>query len=121
MAAAFLAAATRFGDFRVVFRALDFLAVVFRPPVRLAVVRFAVVRLRDVDRFRVAAAFFPAATRFGDFRVVFRALDFLAVVFRLAVVFLVPARFRAGAFREVVRFRVAVDFFAAATRSRVSS
>ena len=42
-----------------------------------------------VRRFRVAAAFFPAAIRFGDLRVLFLAV--------------VP--FLVGAFRAVVRFR----------------
>jgi hypothetical protein len=43
-------------------------------------------------RFRVAAPLFAAATRFGDFLVVLRALDFRAVVVRL-VRFLVAAAF----------------------------
>ena len=87
LVAAFLPAAARFGDFRVVFRAAVFRAVVLRPV-----------------RFLVAAAFFPAATRFGDFR----SVDLLVV-------------FRAAVFFAVERFRVAADFFADATRSRVSS
>jgi hypothetical protein len=109
VAAAFLAAAARFGDFRVVaLRAVDLRAVVFRPVVFRAVV------FRPV-RFLVAAAFFPAATRFGDFRPV----DLL-VVFRAAV-FFAAGRLRADALFAVERFRVAADFFADATRSRVSS
>jgi hypothetical protein len=54
-------------------------------------------RAAVVFRFRVAAAFLPAATRFVDFR----AVDFLAVDFRAAVVF---------------RFLVAAAFLPAATR-----
>lgn len=76
-------------------------------------------------RLRVAAAFFPAATRFGDFRpvdlaalfrrVVFRAVDFFAVLFlrvvfravdRFAVLFL-RAGFRAVVFLAVDVFRLA--------------
>jgi hypothetical protein len=56
-------------------------------------------------RFLEAAAFFPAATRFGDFRVVL-----LRAVVRLRVA---AAFFRAGA---VLRFREAAAFFPAATR-----
>jgi hypothetical protein len=76
-------------------------------------------------RLRVAAAFFPAATRFGDFRpvdlaavfrrVVFLAVDFFAVLFlrvvfravdRFAVLFL-RAGFRAVVFLAVDVFRLA--------------
>jgi hypothetical protein len=91
VAAAFLPAAIRFGDFRVAV----FLAVVF---------------FRPVVRLRVAAAFLPAAIRFGDFRVAV----FLAVVFRVAgrVVALV---------RAVACLRSATFSLAVATRSAVSS
>jgi len=85
VAAAFLPAALRFGDFLVVLRA-------------------------EVFRFLVAAAFLPAALRFGDFRVVLRAEVFLAVVFRLRV----AAAFFAAVLRAVVfRLRVAAAFLAA--------
>jgi hypothetical protein len=97
VAAPFFAAATRFGDFLVDFRAVDFRAVDFRAVV-----------LRPV-RFLVEAAFSPAATRFGDFLVVLRAVDFRAVVF-----FAVD-RFATD------RFLVAADFFADDSRCRVSS
>jgi len=85
-------------------------------------VGFRAVVFRAVVRFLVAAAFRPAAARFGDFRV---------VVFRAVVRFLVAADFfpaatrfgdlrdevfRVVAFLAVVRFRVAADFFPAATR-----
>jgi hypothetical protein len=99
----------------------------------------------EVRRFRVAAAFFPAATRLVDFlrAVVFfavdflraglraavflaavfllaglRAADFLAPVFlRAVVLFLVAAAFLPAADRfAVFRFRVAAAFFAAADR-----
>ena len=106
------------------FFALDFL----RAPVAFA-----------VRRFRVAAAFLPAATRFVDLRAVLflavdflraglRAVDFLAAVFLLAglravvffravVLFLVAAAFLPAADRfAVFRFRVAAAFFAAADR-----
>ena len=93
--AAFLPAATRFGDFRVV--------------LLRAVVRFLVVaaffRAGAVFRFLDAAAFLPAATRFGDFRVVL-----LRAVARFLVV---AAFFRAGA---VFRFLAAAAFLPAATR-----
>jgi hypothetical protein len=87
---------------------VDFLAVVLR----------AAFRAGAVFRFRVAAAFFPAATRFVDFRAGdFRAADLLVVDFRavafLAVDFLAVALRAAGA---VFRFRVAAAFFPAATR-----
>ncbi len=95
-------------------------------------------------RFLVAAAFFPAATRFGDFRVVAflrageRAVDFFRadVAFRVAR-FLVAAAFlpaatRFGDFRDIVvrravvflapvRLRVAAAFFAAPVRLRVAA
>jgi hypothetical protein len=60
-------------------------------------------RAAVVLRFRAVAAFFPAATRFGDFRVVLlRAVVLLRVV---------------EAFRAVVlRFRAVAAFFPAATR-----
>jgi hypothetical protein len=82
------------------------------------VVLRAAFRAGAVFRFRVAAAFFPAATRFVDFRAVdFRAADLLVVDFRavafLAVDFLAVALRAAGA---VFRFRVAAAFFPAATR-----
>jgi hypothetical protein len=107
------------------FFALDFLR---------AAVAFAVRRLR------VAAAFFPAATRFVDLRraVLFFAVDFLragflavdflaavfllaglraAVFFRAVVLFLVAAAFLPAADRfAAVRFLVAAAFFAAAER-----
>jgi hypothetical protein len=88
--------------------------------------RAAALRAGAVLRFLVAAAFFPAATRFVDFRAVdfravdlravdFRAVDFLAVDVRAVDVRAVVLRaaFRAGA---VFRFRVAAAFFPAATR-----
>ena len=126
MAAAFLPAAARFGDFRVVaLRAVDLRAVDFRPVVFRAVdfcparflVEAAFLAARDLTadfRFRVVAAFLAAATRFGDFRVVdlraaaLRAVDFRAVDFR-------PVVFRAAVFRPG-RFLVAAAFFPAATR-----
>jgi hypothetical protein len=122
--AAFFPAATRFGDFRVVaLRAV----VRFRVVAALrAVVRFRVVaalraagfleatlRVREVEAFlaatvlrlRALAAFFPAATRFGDFRVVaLRAV----VRFRVVVAALRPA--------TVLRLRALAAFFPAATR-----
>src|SRR5918999_3326137 len=58
----------------------------FREPVRFRVVE--AFRAAAVLRFRAVAAFFPAATRFGDFRVVLlRAVVLLRVVeaFRAAV------------------------------------
>jgi hypothetical protein len=127
VAAAFFAAATRFGDFLVVLRAVVFRAVVLRAVVLRAVVFLPV-------RFRVAAAFFAAATRFGDFLVDFRAVDFFAADFRAvafrAVVFRAVV-FRAVVFRAVVfrapavfateRFLAATDFSADATCRRVSS
>jgi hypothetical protein len=70
-------------------------------------------------RLRVAAAFFPAATRFGDFRpvdlaavfrrVVFLAVDFFAVLFLRVVVFLAVDRFAVLFLRAGFR---AVDFLA---------
>jgi hypothetical protein len=94
VAAAFLPAVLRFGDFRVVLRAAVFLAGLF---------------LAVVLRFRVAAAFLPAVLRFGDFRVVLRAAVFLAVVFRLRV----AAAFFAAVLRVAVfRLRVAAAFLA---------
>ena len=114
-AAAFFPAATRFGDFRVVLlrAVVRFRAGAFRAAVRLRVVD--ALRAAVVLRLRDAAAFFPAATRFGDFRVVllravvrFRDVDALraAVVlrFRDAAAFF-PAATRFGDFRVVVRFR----------------
>jgi hypothetical protein len=90
VAAAFLPAVLRFGDFLVVLRA-------------------------EVFRFLVAAAFLPAALRFGDFRVVLRAEVFLAVVFRAVVFRLrVAADFFAAVLRAAVfRLRVAAAFLAA--------
>jgi hypothetical protein len=83
--AAFFPAATRFGDFLVVVRAVRFRVVeAFRAA---------------AFRFRVVAAFFPAATRFGDFLVVVRD----AVRFRVVAAFLTA----------VVRFLVAAGFRAA--------
>jgi hypothetical protein len=141
-AAAFLPAATRFGDFLAVVRVrlveafladvvLRFLvAAALRPAVFLpAVFRFlalaaflaAVFRVREVAalrpvvlRLRVAAAFLPAATRFGDFLVVERLR--VAAAF-LAAVFLerVVAPFLAAVFLE----RVVAAFFAAVLRLRV--
>jgi hypothetical protein len=86
VAAAFLPAALRFGDF---------LVVVLRA---------------EVFRFLVAAAFLPAALLFGDLRAaVFRAELFLAVVFRLRV----AAAFLAAVLRVAVfRLRVAAAFLA---------
>jgi hypothetical protein len=122
VAAAFRPAAARFGDFLAVVRvrAGDFRAVVFR-----AVVRFLDEALRAgaVFRLRVAAAFRPAAARFGDFRAVVRlAADLRAVagfrldVARFAVLFAV--RLRAVAFLVAVRAAVlAVRDRVAATRS----
>jgi hypothetical protein len=72
-------------------------------------VRFRLVeafRAADVLRFRAVAAFFPAATRFGDLRVVLlRAAGLVEAVFLEAV------RFRVAAFllAEVAAFRAAVD------------
>jgi hypothetical protein len=90
--------------------------------------REAAFRAGAVRRFRVAAAFFPAAMRFGDFRVVlFRAVvrfrvvaAFRAVRFLVAAAFF-PAAIRFGdfrvvPFRAVVHFRVAAAFFPAAIR-----
>jgi hypothetical protein len=56
-----------------------------------------------VFRFRVAAPFFAAATRFGDFLVVLRAADFRVVDLRAVVL-------------RPVRFRVEAAFLPAATR-----
>jgi len=104
-------------------RAVDFFAVFLRVAVAFAVLRF-----------RVAAAFLPAAARLVDFRLAglravdflaavflragLRAADFLAAVFLLAVVrFLVAAAFFAAVFLlAVVRFLVAAAFFAAVFR-----
>jgi hypothetical protein len=83
-----------------------------------------------VRRFRVAAAFFPAATRLVDLRVDLRAVLFLAVDFLragflavdfLAAVFLLAGLravdFLAAVFlRAVVRFLVAAAFLPAADR-----
>ena len=146
-AAAFLPAATRFGDFLVVvrFRLGDLAVVRLRPVVaflaavvfrflvaaaffaavfRTAVVRFLVAaaflaavflvaafRAVVPVRLRVAAAFFPAATRLGDFLVVVRfrvVAAFVAAVLRDLVV---AAFFAAG-----FRFRVVAAFFAAVLR-----
>jgi hypothetical protein len=100
-----------------------------------------------VFRLRVAAAFRPAAARFGDFRVTFRAVVRFRVAgrvldaFRAAVAFRLrvaaafrPAAARFGDFRvvfravvrfrvvaallAVVRFRVVAAFFAAGLRLR---
>ena len=99
--AAFLPAATRFGDF---------LVVLFRAVVRFRVVA-AFFRAGAVFRFLDAAAFLPAATRFGDFRVVaLRAVVRLRAPVRFRVV---AAFFRAGA---VLRFLDAAAFLPAATR-----
>jgi hypothetical protein len=130
VAAAFRPAAARFGDFRAVdFRAVvrlrpavDFRAVDFRAVDFLDVVLFleAGFRAGAVFRFRVAAAFRPAAARFGDFR----AVDFRAVVrlrpvevARFAVL-LAAVFFRVVAFLVVFRtaFRAVRDLVAA-TRS----
>jgi hypothetical protein len=73
--------------------------------------RFRVVeafRATAVLRFRAVAAFFPAATRLGDFRVV----AFLSVARLRVVAALRPAVFRAA----VLRFRAVAAFFPAATR-----
>ena len=141
VAAAFRPAAARFGDFRAVdFRAVDFRPVDFRAVVRfrpvevfragdlraavfldLVVVRLEVAFLAGaVLRLRVAAAFRPAAARFGDFR----AVDFRAVVrlrppdvARFAVL-LAAVLLRVVAFFVALRtaFRAVRDRFAA-TRS----
>ena len=128
VAAAFFPAATRFGDFReVLLRAVVRLrAGAFRAEVRLR--ELEALRAAAVLRFREAAAFFPAATRFGDFRDVafravvrFREVEALraAVVLRLreaAAFFPAATRFgdfRDVAFRAVVRFRVVAAFRAA--------
>ena len=114
VAAAFFAAATRFGDFRVAgLRAVvRFLAVAFRAVVRFRVVaalRAAVLRV-VVVRFLVVAAFFAAATRFGDFR---------AVAFFATVRFRAVAALRAGDFRDAtLRFRVAAFVLAAVAAFR---
>ena len=78
-------------------------------PVRF---RDAAFRAGAVRRVRVAAAFFPAAIRFGDLRDVVR--DRVVAALRAAVVrrFRVVAALRA----DVVRFRVAAAFFPAAIR-----
>ena len=139
VAAAFRPAAARFGDFRDVvrlrpadgfravdfravdFRAVDFRAGDFRAGDFLDVVLFleAAFRAGAVLRLRVAAAFRPAAARFGDFRdVVFLAVGFrpvvvlrlevarfavlLAAVFFRVVVFLVAFRAVLGAVRDLV-------------------
>ncbi|HYY07962.1 MAG TPA: hypothetical protein VFA25_05095 [Actinomycetota bacterium] len=139
VAAAFRPAAARFGDFRadvrlrpadgfraVDFRAVDFRAGDFRAGDFLDVVLFleAAFRAGAVLRLRVAAAFRPAAARFGDFRdVVFLAVGFRpVVVLRLEVarfaVLLAAVFFRVVAF--LVAFRVvwrAVRDLVAATRS----
>jgi hypothetical protein len=86
----------------------------------------------EVRRFRVAAAFLPAATRFVDFlRAGLRAADFFAVLFlraglraavflRPVVRFLVAAAFLPAVFlRAVVRFLVAAAFLPAADRFAV--
>jgi hypothetical protein len=94
--AAFLPAATRFGDFRVV---------LLRAVVRLRVVA-AFFRAGAVFRFREVAAFLPAATRFGDFRVVLlRAAGFVDPVFRALALFVVAAFVLAA----VAALRAAVD------------
>ena len=130
MVAAFFPAATRFGDFRVVaLRAVvRFLAVAFRAVVRfrgVAALRAAVFRVA-VLRFLVVAAFFAAATRFGDFRVV----AFFAVVrFRVVAALRVgdfletTLRFRVAAFAlaAVAAFRAAVDLRVVAGRDIASS
>jgi len=128
-AAAFLPAATRFGDFLTVvrFRVLG----AFR-----AVVRFrleAAFRAVVVFRFLVAAAFLLAVFRTAVFRFLVAAA-FLAAVFleRDVVAFrpVVPVRLRVAAaffaaairlgdFLAVVRLRVAAAFFAAVFRVRV--
>jgi hypothetical protein len=135
--AAFFPAATRFGDFRVValravvrFRAVAALRAVVR--LRVAglrtVVRFrAVAALRAavfrtaVFRVRVVAAFFPATTRFGDFRVVaLRAVARLRAVAALLVAVFLEATFRlrvaAFAFAAVAALRPAVDLRVVAGR-----
>ena len=109
-------------------RAVDFFAVFLRVAVAFAVLRF-----------RVAAAFLPAAARLVDFRLAglravdflaavflragLRAADFLAAVFLLAVVrFLVVAAFFAAVFRRVVvRFLAAGRFLAAVFRAAIPS
>ena len=124
-AAAFLPAATRFGDFIVVvrFRLGDVLAVVRLRPV----VAF---RAAAVFRFLVAAAFFPAVFRIAAFRFLvvaaFLAAVFLVVAFRAVVRVLLrvaadffPAATRLGDLLAVVRFRVAAVFFAAVFRDLV--
>jgi len=131
VAAAFRPAATRFGDFLAVvrLRAGDFLEVVLRAVDLRAVVRFRAVDVRAfraalVFRLRVAAAFRPAAARFGDFReVVRRAVDVrafrAALVFRLRVAAAFrPAAARFGDFLAVVRVRVG-DFRAVVFRAVV--
>ena len=138
MAAAFFPAATRFVDLRAVDLAVDFLAADFRAvDFRAVDFRAADLRAGAVFRFLVAAAFFPAATRFVDLRAVdflavdflaadflaadFRAVDFRAVDFRAVDFRAVDFRavdFRAAALRAgaVFRFLVAAAFFPAATR-----
>ena len=116
VAAAFLPAAIRFGDFRVV--------------LLRAVVRLRVVAAFLAVRFRVAAAFLPAAIRFGDFRVVLlravvlaggRGLPRRPLPRRRGL----PAggdplrRFPRGALRAVVRLRVVAAFLA--VRFRVAA
>jgi hypothetical protein len=131
VAAAFRPAVTRFGDFLAVvrFRAGDFLEVVLRAVDLRAVVRFRAVDVRAFRaalafRLRVAAAFRPAAARFGDFReVVRRAVDVralrAALVFRLRVAAAFrPAAARFGDFLAVVRVRVG-DFRAVVFRAVV--
>jgi hypothetical protein len=114
--AAFLAAAIRFGDFRVAgLRAVArFRVVAFRAVVRLRVVaalRAALFRTA-VFLLRVVAAFLAAATRFGDFRV---------VAFLAAVRFRVVAALRVGDFLEAtLRFRVAAFAVAAVAALRAA-
>ena len=93
---------------------------------RITSYRFALVLFLEavafaVRRFLVAAAFFPAATRFVDLRaVVFFAVDFLRAGLRAAVffaaVFLLAGLRAVVFFRVVVLFLVAAAFFPAADR-----
>jgi hypothetical protein len=120
--AAFFPAAMRFGDFRVV---------ALRAVVRFLVVaafRAAVLRLRVVAAFfaalvlfRVVAALLPAATRFGDFRVVeaffARVVEaFFAAVGRFRVVALPVALF----LEATVRLRVVAFALAAVAALRAA-
>jgi aminopeptidase N len=99
----------RADDFLVVFRAVD-----FRVDFRVA----AALRARDL---RVAAAFLPAVTLFGDLRAVlffaadFRVVLFFAADFRVAFRVVFRVDFRVAAALRARDLRVAAAFLPAAT------